>query len=169
MGAPRDLNALILDRLDMLVDMGMVNLGLKPQFSPTMMRAPVGSRELDLMVSEMLLAASLPSAPQLTEEMPVTTVASRLVINESLPLMRVVITNDDGAQPLWISKKGVLRATGRVILAQQSIPFVLPEGGEIWGVCPVPFISVRISLSWDFYNILRGVRRRVKEEMGARG
>ena len=104
-------------------------------------------------VLDILVAQSLPGSPEVTEEVTVlggAGVAPTLLIkNDSVPLLRVNITNDDPAQPLWVGTANVLPTMGRVVIAQTTIPYVLPLGAEVWGVCVVGFISVRIEKCYD--------------------
>ncbi len=102
---------------------------------------------------ELLVGQAMPAAPEITREITVTTgpPPTLLATNESLILRRIDITNDDPAQPLWVGAAGVLPSMGRVVLAQDTIPYVLPMGTSVFGVCVVPTISVRVS---DLYNLV---------------
>lgn len=104
-------------------------------------------------VLDILVAQSLPGSPETTEEVTVFGGAgippTLLVKNDSVPLLRVNITNDDPAQPLWVGNANVLTTMGRVVLAQTTIPYNMPLGAEVWGICAVGFISVRIERCYD--------------------
>lgn len=104
-------------------------------------------------ILDILAAQSLPGSPEVTEEVTVfggAGVAPTLLVkNDSVPLLRVNITNDDPAQPLWCGTANVLPSMGRVVIAQTTIPYVLPLGAEVWGICAVGFISVRIERCYD--------------------
>ena len=102
-------------------------------------------------ILDIVACAGIPASPQNTRELTVTPAPRMLASNESVPLARVDITNDDPAQPLWVSGPNVLVNTGRVILAQTTVPYILPRGTEVWGVCAIAFISVRVS---ELYNIM---------------
>lgn len=104
-------------------------------------------------VLDILVAQSLPASPETTEEVTVFGGAGispiLLAKNDSVPLLRVNITNDDPAQPLWVGTANVLPTMGRVVIAQTTIPYNLVLGAEVWGICAVGFISVRIEKCYD--------------------
>ena len=96
-----------------------------------------------------LIALSLPSSPRLTKAVQVTTAPTLLATNESVPYLYIVITNDDPAGLLWVGGKDVLSTMGRVVLPQVTIPYVIPRGESVWGVCAAASISVRVSEGFD--------------------
>lgn len=104
-------------------------------------------------VLDILVAQALPGSPETTEEVTVyggAGVAPTLLVkNDSVPFLRVNITDDDPAQPLWVGTANVLPTMGRVILAQSTVTYVLPLGAEVWGICVVGFISVRIERCYE--------------------
>jgi hypothetical protein len=157
--------SLLLDKADTMIDLLRYIAGFDPIYMQDvdMSKSPAALTQTTNMLQELCLAASMPSAPQRTEEFTVGNVQVVLAQNESRPLIRVEVTNDDVAQPLWVSQIGVLVATGRVILAQQTAAFVLPEGQRLAGICVIPNISVRVSYGYDFFSILDNMRRRQLE------
>lgn len=169
MGAGRDPLALLNDKLETVIDLLRYGLGLKPLYGSLteeemdLSRSPASLQETSNMLQELFLASVMPSAPQRTEEFTVGATQEILARNDSRPLIRVEVTNDDVAQPLWVSQTGVLVATGRIILAQQTAAFVLPEGEELAGICVIPAISVRVSYGYDFYMRLDAMRQRQRE------
>lgn len=100
---------------------------------------------------ETLVAVTLPSAPRDTQEFTVGVNEIMLAENGATNLARVTITNDDPAQNLWISGRGVLITTGAIILPQFHESYILPAGSSIWGVCAVATISVRVATGYDLY------------------
>ncbi len=152
--------SLILDRLDTIADLLRFQMGLKPErLIVENIQSPVQIDQDRNMLLELFLAASLPSSPGTVEEFTVTNVEVQLAINQSIPLQRVSITNDNVAQPLWVTgKKGVLVTTGRLILPQETEDFVIPDGHSLWGICAIPNISVRVSTGYDFYRMLASMR-----------
>lgn len=101
---------------------------------------------------ELLVSMQLPSAPSLAETIAVPSAnAVLLCLNNSQTYQRYSVTNDDPAQPLWVGPDaGVMTTNGRVIIAQTTQDFVIPKGGEIWGICMAGAISVRVSTGYDF-------------------
>ena len=96
-----------------------------------------------------LLSNSLPASMLNTVEVTVTPTPQLLVKNDSLPLMRMRITNDDAAQPLWVGTSNVSNLNGEVIAAGDYRDFSIPQGLSIFGVCVVATISVRLSTLSD--------------------
>lgn len=162
----RDPTVLALDKLDTIIELLLYMNGLRSLDelrSPDMSRSPIALQEMTNMLQELCLASVMPSAPERVEEFAVGNTEVTLARNDSRPLVRVEVTNDDVAQPLWVSKTGVLVTTGRIILAQTTAAFVLPVGEVIAGICQIPAISVRVSYGYDFYMILDEVRKRQRE------
>lgn len=158
----RDPVAQLNDKLETIIELIRYALGFETQYmdDADMARSPVALSETSNMLQELLLASLMPSAPESTEEFAVGNIEVTLAENESLPLVRVEVTNDDVAQPLWVSHEGVLVATGRIIMPQTTEAFVLPEGERLAGICVIPAVSVRVSYGYDFYNILNKIRQR---------
>ena len=99
---------------------------------------------------DLFAGLALPASPNLTREVTINAVAPTLLYkNDSLPFRRVEITDDDPAQMCWIGKRNVTQLIGRVLLAQTTVAYVLPEGDELWAICAAATISVRISESFD--------------------
>ena len=101
-----------------------------------------------------MLAAALPSAPMVTEPLIVDASGVLLYENQSEPVMRVTIANDDVAQPMWIGPQGVNHLTGQQIPGTSWRDFVLPMGESLWGITDIGFISVRISLGYNIKAIM---------------
>lgn len=108
---------------------------------------------------ELLIAQFVPSSPQITREVTINAVRPTLLYeNQSLPFQRIEITDDDPAQMCWIGKRNVSQVMGRVLLAQNSVVYVLPQGDEIWAICAVATISLRISEGFDLVGGTQVVR-----------
>lgn len=109
---------------------------------------------------ELLIAQFVPCSPQITREVTINAVTPTLLYeNLSLPFQRIEITDDDPAQMCWIGKRNVSMAMGRVLLAQNSVVYVLPQGDELWAICAVATISLRISEGFDLVGgtqVIRG-------------
>jgi len=103
---------------------------------------------------ELMLAASLPSAPENVQTHTVGIVEERLASNMSQPLMRVDVTNLNVAQPLLVAKKGVVTSAGGIILARETKAFVLPNGSELWGVVALGTIIVTVGYGYDIQPII---------------
>jgi len=50
-------------------------------------------------------------------------------------------------------------ATGRLIGQKETVPFVLPMGSAMYGITDIPFISVRVSTSYDLYSAVTKLER----------
>ena len=96
-----------------------------------------------------MIAASLPSAPENVQTITVGTTEVLLASNESQPLMRVDVTNLNVAQPLILSKKGVVISTGGLILARQTQAYVLPQGSSLYGIVALGTIIVTVGYGYD--------------------
>lgn len=164
MGLNQDPTALMLDKLDRIIDLLRVQIGLRPSAELDEqvkgIKTPSDLIRDQNLLMELMIAAVLPSAPSLTETYQVTSTETCIASNESIPLMRVDVTNDNVAQPCWVSKKGVLTTSGRRIRAQDTVSFVLPQGAQLYAICAIPWISVRVSIGYDFYAILDQFRAR---------
>jgi hypothetical protein len=110
--------------------------------------AALGSKANYLL--ELLVAASLPSAPMNVRTVTVGIVEEELARNESQPLMRVDIHNLNVAQPLIVSKQGVTPLAGIQILARTTRPFVLPRGSALFGIINLGTILVTVAEGYDF-------------------
>lgn len=156
--------AMILDRLDKVVDLLQIQAGLPPttHYIQDIERidTPAQLARDQNYVMEMLLSALVPSAPSIVEAYQVSNVETLLASNESIPLMRVEVTNDNVAQALWVARRGVLPTTGRRIIPLTTVPFVLPMGTVLTGICAIPWISVRVSIGYDFFAILQDLKAR---------
>jgi len=108
---------------------------------------------------DLFASLGLPSSPQLTRELTVNAATATLLYrNDSLPFRRIEITNDDPAQPIWVGKRNVTTQLGRVQIAQTTEPYVLPQGDELWAICVVATLSVRISESYDLLGMTQIAR-----------
>ena len=116
-------------------------------------QAAIQEKRLD--VIKYMLAAALPSTPMVTEPLTVSTTAVVLYENQSEPLLRISVSNDDLAQPMWIGpQQSVSHLTGARILGTEWRDFVMPIGSKLWGVTDVGFISARISLGYNIKAIM---------------
>jgi len=165
-GKGQNPTALLLDKVDQVIDLLRVQAGLTPYGH---LQGEIAGRETPYELAqdqnflvEQLLAASMPSAPSMTEAYRVSNIETRIAINESMPLMRVEVTNDNIAQDCWISIRGVLRTTGRLIRVRDTIPFVLPMGASMFAICNIPWISVRVSIGYDFHPLLKELQLRAR-------
>ena len=99
---------------------------------------------------DLFAALGLPCSPELTREVTINAVTPTLLYkNDSLPFARIDVTNDDAAQFMYTGKRNVSVLIGRVQLAQTTEPFILPQGDELWAICVVATLSVRISEAYD--------------------
>lgn len=109
-------------------------------------------------ILEMLVASSLPSAPDLQVPVNVTPVEVLLAQNETAGLLYVVVSNDSFAQAIWVGPMGVTNATGRRVPPLASIPFVLPPGAYIYAVCNIAVVSARISRGFPINDIVSAAK-----------
>lgn len=117
------------------------------------------SRESILPVDEKLMSlvsVGLPSAPNMTTLIPVTTSPVILAENKSLSIMRVEITNDDLAQQIYLDcNPDVLLTNGRRLNAQQTIPYTINRGRTLYGVCTIGTVNTRVSYSQSPLSALK--------------
>lgn len=108
---------------------------------------------------ELLVAETVPSSPAITREETINAVTPTLLHrNQSIPYQRITVTNDDPAQMCWIGKRNVSQLNGEVLLAQDQRPYVLPQGDDLWAICAVGTISVRISEGFDLVGMTQVIR-----------
>lgn len=108
---------------------------------------------------DLFAALALPCSPELTREVTINNVTPTLLYrNDSLPFRRIEITNDDPAQMIWIGKRNVSPLIGRVLLATDTVAYVLPQGDELWAICVVATVSTRISESYDLLGTTQVIR-----------
>lgn len=152
--------AVLYDKLETIIELLQIQIGMAPteqlvaQYpdlgalfragDTTMAQASRTNRAIELM-----LAAALPSAPENVQTYTVGTTEVQLASNMSTPLMRVDVTNLNVAQPLLVSKKGVVPTAGAIILARGTKPFVLPIGAEIYGIVALGNILVTVGFGYD--------------------
>lgn len=107
---------------------------------------------------EMLVAASLPSSPDMQAPVTISPVAGIIASNQTSGLQYIVVSNDDIAQPMWVGPEGVLNSTGRRIPQRGSVPFVLAPGAALWGICNVATLSARVSRGYPIAGLVGAVR-----------
>ena len=109
---------------------------------------------------DLFTALALPASPDLTREETINAVTPTLVYkNDSLPFTRIEVTNDDPAQFIYIGNRNVSVAIGRVQLAQTTVPYIIPQGAELWAICVVATVSVRISEAYDLLGTTQVIRQ----------
>lgn len=134
---------IVIERLDEIIDI-LRNL---PKPKPTEIEE----------VLRLLTSAVVPASPNVTRELTIGTTASIIIQNLALPFARVDITDDDPAQPLWLGGRDVTTNIGRVVQPRTTVPYVLPMGAELYGVCNVATISIRVSELYEPYGILKSL------------
>ena len=152
---------LVLDRLDTIIDLLRMQIGLTPaRTNPELLallqtgRMPLDVARHSNRLLEYLVAAALPSAPANVKTITVGTSEELLASNESQPLMRVDVTNLNVAQPLQVSKRGVTVNSGVQVAGQQTLPFVLPIGAQLYGVIALGTILVSVADGYDMQPIV---------------
>ena len=151
---------LFLDRMDTIIELLSMLVGGAPtngladkfpelarMFSEGLTAAAQTARQNELL--EYLVAAALPSAPENARQMTVGTTEELLADNESMPLMRVDVTNLDVAQPLLVSKRGVTVLSGIQVVARQTLPFVLPNGAQLFGIVNLGSVNITVSEGYN--------------------
>lgn len=110
-------------------------------------------------MQDLFTALALPSSPDLTREVTINAITPTLLYrNDSLPFARIDVTNDDPAQFMYIGKRNVNIGIGRVQLAQTTEAYIMPQGDELWAICVVATLSVRISEGFDLLGTIQVVR-----------
>ena len=108
---------------------------------------------------DLFTALALPSSPAITREVTVNAARPELLYqNTSLPFARIEVTNDDPAQFMYVGVRNVSVNIGRVITAQETVPFVVPESKELWGICIIATLSCRISEAFDLLGEIQVIR-----------
>ena len=116
---------------------------------------------------DLFTALALPSAPQLTREQTINAVTPTLLYrNDSLPFTRIEVTNDDPAQWCYVGKRNVSVNIGRVLLAQDTQAHIIPQGEDLWAICIVATVSLRISEAYDLVGMTQVIRQEVSQEEG---
>ena len=106
----------------------------------------------------LLLAQVVQASPARTIEFTINNVTPTLIFsNNASSYQRIEVTNDDPAQPCWIGDRNVTPLSGQVLLAQQTRAYVLPRGAELYTICTVATISVRVAICYDLVGYLEGV------------
>ncbi len=104
-------------------------------------------------------ALALPASPQLTREITVNAVSPTLLYtNDTLAFRRIVVTNDDPAQWMYVGKRNVSVNNGEIVMPQLPTAFVIPQSDELWAISVVAPISVRISESYDLLGTIQVIR-----------
>lgn len=107
---------------------------------------------------EMLIAASLPSSPDMQTPVIVGTIPTLIVSNDTSGLQYIVVSNDSIAQPIWVGPEGVTTASGRQVVQNGSVPFVLAPGAYLYGICNVATVSARVSRGFPIKDVIAAVR-----------
>lgn len=151
----------LFDKLETIIDLLKMQLGAAATPGLLERYPEIGEIEGGLMrtnkILEVLVTASLPSAPQNVQVVTVGIVETPLASNQSQPLMRVAVTNIDVAQPLFVSKKGLNVNSGQIILPRQTAPFVLPNGTELYGIIALATIQVSVAIAYDMQPALEAL------------
>lgn len=109
---------------------------------------------------DLFTALALPASPDLTREETINAVTPTLLYkNDSLPFTRIEVTNDDPAQFIYTGNRNVSVAIGRVQLAQTTEPYIIPQGAELWAICVIATVSVRISEAYDLLGTTQVIRQ----------
>ncbi len=160
-----DPGAILYDKLETVIELLGVMVGLAPTDSLVQQYPDLGElfarggtpgalARRHNKALEIMLAASLPSAPENVQTYVVGTAEERLASNMSQPLMRIDVTNLNVAQPLLVSKKGVVPSAGGIILARETKTFVLPNGSELWGIVALGTIIVTVGYGYDIQPVI---------------
>lgn len=109
---------------------------------------------------DLFAALALPSSPELTREQTINAVTPTLLYrNDSLPFARIDVTNDDPAQWVYLGRRNVSVLIGRILMPQQNVPFVIPQGEDVWAICIVATVSLRISEAYDLLGMTQVIRQ----------
>lgn len=111
---------------------------------------------------DLFAALALPSAPELTREQTINAITPTLLYsNDSLPFARIEVTNDDPAQWCYVGRRNVSVAIGRILPAQGTQAHIIPQGEDLWAICIVATVSLRISEAYDFLGRTQVIRQEV--------
>ena len=106
-----------------------------------------------------MLAAALPSTPATSMEVTVPTTTVMLYENQSEPLLRVTISNDDLAQSIWVGPEGVNINIGERINGRDWRAFVMPSGTALYAVTDVGAVSARVALGYNIKRLMDAIFR----------
>lgn len=99
-----------------------------------------------------LVAGVVPMAPAFSQTIVVGATPTLLVENTVMSLMKVEITNDDIAVPLYVGNRDVIVPAGRLIQPGNTIFYNLRKGQKLYGTVAVGAINVIISFSESTYQ-----------------
>ena len=164
-GGQNDFGLMMLDKLETMIQLLRMSLGAAPSESLKIQYPDLGElyerggtsidqQQRTNKLLEIITAANLPSAPEFVQTYTVGLVETLLASNQSRPLMHVYVTNLNVAQPLLVSKKGVIVSAGGMITARQTTRYVLPVGAELWGVVALGTIQVTVGVGYDIQPLL---------------
>lgn len=105
-----------------------------------------------------MVAASLNSAPRNTTGYVVGVAQTVLAENQSEPLMMIEITNHDPAQALEIGNDGVTILAGHEVAPLTTVPFQLPQGQRLFGVCTAATINVSVALLYPPIQLVNAIK-----------
>lgn len=157
--------AILFDKLETIIELQRILIGLPPSQQIIAQYPDIGDLYDRKGTSaaqaartnkalELMLAAVIPSAPENVQTYTVGTTEVLLASNMSTPLMRVDVTNLNVAQPLLVSKKGVVPTAGAIILSRGTKPFVLPIGAELYGIVNLGNILVTVGTGYQFEPVI---------------
>ena len=160
-----DLGLVALDKLETIIQLLRMTLGAPPSQALVAQYPDLGElfarggtsidqQRMTNKLLELITAAELPSAPENVQTYVVGVTEVLLASNMSRPLMRVDVTNLNVAQPLLVSKKGVIPSAGGMITARQTAHYVLPVGAELWGIVNLGTITVTVGIGYDIQPLL---------------
>lgn len=109
---------------------------------------------------DLFTALALPSSPELTREQTINAVTPTLLYrNDSLPFARIEVTNDDPAQWCYVGRRNVSVMIGRILMAQDTQAHIIPQGEDLWAICIVATVSLRISEAYDLVGMTQVIRQ----------
>jgi len=110
--------------------------------------------------TKLLIAQGLPSSPARTREFTINAITpTPIYSNDSTIFQRIDVTNDDPAQPCWLGDRNVSPITGQVLLAQNTRAFTIPRGAELYAICVVATLSVRVAEGYDLVAIGESIQQ----------
>lgn len=151
----------LLDGLRRLITQNDVMIALLEQIA-AQQQVLTASQDKTMELVAMLVATSLNSAPRTTTGIPVATTQTLLAENQSEPLMMIEITNHSAAQALQIGNDGVTILAGHEVAPFATVPFQLPMGQRIFGVCTAATINVSVAILYPPIQLVNAVKESIQ-------
>lgn len=118
----------------------------------------VGLQEATMELVAMMIGATMNAAPRTTLPIVVGTTETVLAQNESEPLMLIGVTNHDPAQAIQVGSQGVTILAGSEVPPLTTVPFVLPLGRTLFGICTAATVNVSVAMRYPPIDLVNAIK-----------